>query len=64
MAHTKQSRPDYGLGFQAKVIKTFHVVSYSPGGSIEIDLGMSMCLWDRAGWQIQPTWPREWFEVL
>ena len=29
MAHTRQSRPDYGLGFQVKVPKTFYVVPSS-----------------------------------
>ena len=31
MARTKQSRPDYGLGFRAKVIKSFYVLPSSLG---------------------------------
>ena len=31
MAHTRQSRPDSGLGFQVKVLKTFQVVPSSLG---------------------------------
>ena len=31
MAHPRQSRPDSGLGFQIKVLKTFKVVPYSLG---------------------------------
>jgi hypothetical protein len=31
MAHIRQSRPDYGLGFQAKVRKTFKAVLSSLG---------------------------------
>jgi len=31
MAHVRQSRPDSGLGFQAKVRKTFEVVPSSLG---------------------------------
>ena len=26
MAHVRQSRPDYGLGFQVKVLDTFEIV--------------------------------------
>ena len=31
MAHVRQSRPDSGLGFQAKVLKTFQSVPCSLG---------------------------------
>ena len=31
MAHVRQSRPDYGLGFQVKVLKTRQVVPSSLG---------------------------------
>ena len=31
MAHVRQSRPDYGLGFQVKVLKPFQVVPSSLG---------------------------------
>ena len=31
MAHIRQSRPDYGLCFQAKVLETFQVVPSSLG---------------------------------
>ena len=29
VAHLRQSRPDYGLGFQVKFLKTFQVVPFS-----------------------------------
>jgi hypothetical protein len=32
MAHTRQSRPDSGLGFQVNALATFQVVSFSLGG--------------------------------
>ena len=32
MAHVRQSRPDSGLGFKVKVLKTLHVVA-SPLGT-------------------------------
>ena len=36
MAHIKQSRPDSGLGFQVKVLKTFYAVPSSFGsGKVE-----------------------------
>jgi len=31
MAHVRQSRPDYGLGFQVRVLKTFQAVPLSLG---------------------------------
>ena len=31
MAHTRQARPDLGLGIQVKVLKTFEVVRFSLG---------------------------------
>ena len=31
MAHIRQSRPDYGLGLQVKVVKTVKVVPFSLG---------------------------------
>ena len=31
MAHIRQSRPDYGLGFQVEVLKTVEVVSFPLG---------------------------------
>ena len=35
MARIRQSRPDSGLGFQAKVPKTFYLVPSSLGSGIE-----------------------------
>ena len=35
MAHIRQSRPDYGLGFQVKVLRTFQVVPFSLGSGSE-----------------------------
>ena len=32
MAHARQSRPDFGLGFQVNVLKTFEVVLSEAGG--------------------------------
>ena len=29
MAHIRQSRPDYGLGFEVEVLTTFEVVPFS-----------------------------------
>jgi len=35
MAHIRQSRPDCGLGFHVKVLKTFQAVPVSPGSGEE-----------------------------
>jgi len=35
MAHTRQSRPDFGVGFQFKVLERFQVVPTSPGNGRE-----------------------------
>ena len=38
MAHTRQSGPDFGLGFQVKVLQKFEVVPFSLGsGPCNID---------------------------
>ena len=34
MAHTRQSRPDSGPGFQVKFLKRFQVVPFSLGGGV------------------------------
>ena len=46
MAHTTQSRPDSGLGFQVEVLRTFQVVPSSLGsrpdfGGWSVHLGCS-----------------------
>jgi len=38
MAHTRQPRPDYGLGFQVKSLEIFQVVPYSLGSGLHCDL--------------------------
>ena len=38
MAHMGQSRPDHGLGFQVKVLKTFQVVPSSLGSKTAVRL--------------------------
>jgi len=50
MARKRQSRPDFGLGFQVKVLKTFEVVpsslgSGSPGSLCERGLSSSSLLY-------------------
>ena len=37
MAHIRQSRPDYGLGFQARVLEPFRVVASSLGSEWPLD---------------------------
>jgi hypothetical protein len=42
MAHTSQSRPDVGLGFQAKVLDTLEAVPSSPGSGLVRSLGLEV----------------------
>jgi len=37
MAHIRQPRPDFGLGFQVKVLETFPVVPTSLGSGAAVD---------------------------
>ena len=39
MAHTRQSRPDSGLGLQVNVLHTVEVVPSSLGGALKIEEG-------------------------
>ena len=41
MAHIRQSRPDYVLGFQVKVLKTFQVVPSSLDSGKEQEVWLS-----------------------
>jgi len=43
MAHTRQSRPYYGLGFQLKVLETMKVVLVSFGSGMESELTSWLC---------------------
>jgi hypothetical protein len=38
MAHTRQSRPDAGLGFEANALKTFEVVLFSLASGTSLSL--------------------------
>ena len=42
MAHTRQSRPDSGLGFQVKVDQTFQVVPSSRGSGLDTDVARTL----------------------
>jgi len=47
MAHTRQSRPDSGLGFQVKALKTFYGVPLSLGNGRTL------------GPEARRAWPRQ-----
>ena len=43
MAHVRQSRPDYGLGFQVRVLVTFKAVPSSLESGIALEGGLKTC---------------------